>query len=84
MIGRVGGEEFSIFLPETDSAGAIKFAEKLCANIEILNPSITEDNEIKGYRKYRGCHKMAHHKTITDIQRDADRAMYHAEEKWQK
>lgn len=78
VIGRVGGEEFSIFLPETDSAGAIKFAEKLCANIEILNPSITEDNEIKVTASIGVATKMAHHKTITDIQRDADHAMYHA------
>ena len=78
VIGRVGGEEFSIFLPETDSAGAIRFAEKLRANIELLNPSIAEDNDIRVTASIGVASKMAHHKAITDIQRDADHAMYHA------
>ncbi len=78
VIGRVGGEEFSIFLPETDSAGAIRFAEKLRANIELLNPSIGENKDIIVTASIGVASKMAHHKAITDIQRDADHAMYHA------
>jgi len=78
VIGRVGGEEFSIFLPETDNSGAIKCAEKLRSNIELLNPSIGEDKHIRITSSIGIASKMEHHKSITDIQRDADHAMYHA------
>lgn len=78
VIGRVGGEEFSIFLPETDSTGAIEFAEKIRANIERLNPYIGENKRINITASIGVASKMVHHKAITDIQRDADHAMYHA------
>ncbi len=78
VIGRVGGEEFSIFLPETDNTRAINFAEKVRANIELLNPNIGEDRNISITASIGVASKMLHHKAITDIQRDADHAMYHA------
>lgn len=78
VIGRVGGEEFAIFLPETDNISAINFAEKLRANIELLNPSIGKDKKISITASIGVASKMLHHKAITDIQRDADHAMYHA------
>ncbi|WP_052435398.1 sensor domain-containing diguanylate cyclase [Sulfurospirillum cavolei] len=78
IVGRVGGEEFSIFLPETDNTSAINFAEKLRAKIELLNPSIGEDKNISITASIGVASKMVHHKAITDIQRDADHAMYHA------
>lgn len=78
VIGRVGGEEFSIFLPETGSNGAIKFAEKLRTNIELLNPSVGKNTNISITASLGVASKREHHKAITDIQRDADHAMYHA------
>lgn len=78
VIGRVGGEEFSIFLPETDSAGAIAFAETIRVNIEQLSPNIGDNKEISITASIGVASKMVHHKAITDIQRDADHAMYHA------
>lgn len=78
LSGRVGGEEFSIFLPETDNTRAINFAEKLRAHIESLNPSIDENRNISITASIGVASKMVHHKAITDIQRDADHAMYHA------
>lgn len=78
LIGRVGGEEFSIFLPDTDNTSAVNFAEKLRAKIELLNPNIGEDKNISITASIGVASKMTHHKSITDIQRDADHAMYHA------
>jgi diguanylate cyclase (GGDEF)-like protein len=46
LIGRVGGEAFSLFLPETDMSGAMIFAEKLRSNIEQLMPPVGIDKNI--------------------------------------
>ncbi len=43
-LGRIGGEEFSVFLPNTASAGALQLAESLRRTVEELNPSIGERN----------------------------------------
>lgn len=40
LVGRIGGEEFAILLPNTGSAGAMRLAETLRKSIENLNPSI--------------------------------------------
>lgn len=42
VLGRVGGEEFSVFLPNTDAEGAAALAESLRQNIETLMPSTGE------------------------------------------
>lgn len=77
VVGRVGGEEFSIFLPETDHNGAMLFAEKLRAKIEGLRPNVADKPlEITASIGVASC--LDHHKAIADIQRDADHAMYHA------
>ena len=78
VIGRVGGEEFSVFLPETDNQGALVFAEKLRAGIEQLSLSHPTFGEIRITTSIGVASKMAHHKAIADLQRDADHAMYHA------
>ncbi|WP_160052660.1 sensor domain-containing diguanylate cyclase [Shewanella litoralis] len=44
IIGRFGGEEFIIILPETDLQGAIISAERLRQNVEAMNISFNENN----------------------------------------
>ncbi|MBF0376277.1 MAG: GGDEF domain-containing protein [Desulfamplus sp.] len=77
VVGRVGGEEFSIYLPETDHNGALILAEKLRAKIEELMPSI-DGTTITITASIGVSSSSKHHKSIADIQRDADHAMYHA------
>jgi len=36
VLGRVGGEEFAVLLPETDEDGALKVLSRLCADIRAL------------------------------------------------
>ncbi|ABM03037.1 diguanylate cyclase with PAS/PAC sensor [Psychromonas ingrahamii 37] len=81
LIGRVGGEEFSLFLPETGMSGAMIFAEKLRSNIEQLLHPVGTDKNIGITASIGVASKLIHHKAIVDIQRDADHAMYHAKHK---
>jgi diguanylate cyclase (GGDEF)-like protein len=39
LLGRIGGEEFSILLPDTDTAGAVRLAEELRRAVEACRPS---------------------------------------------
>ena len=36
VLGRIGGEEFAVFLPQTDMVGALTLAEKIRHTIEVL------------------------------------------------
>lgn len=80
LLGRIGGEEFSVFLPDTGQAGAMLVAETLRREIESLMPvlpagavqitasigvaSSTETDRLTG--------------TMQRIQQHADQAMYQA------
>jgi diguanylate cyclase (GGDEF)-like protein/PAS domain S-box-containing protein len=46
LLGRLGGEEFGIFLPGTDAQGAMAFADKLRAHIE-ATPAPSDKGPIK-------------------------------------
>lgn len=77
VYGRIGGEEFSIYLPDTDRQGAMLLAEKLRMNIEQLLP-IIDGKPLKVTASIGVASNLPHHHSISDIQRDADHAMYHA------
>jgi len=44
-VGRLGGEEFAIFLPETDEEGAVSLAEKIRIALSNINPPHSADGE---------------------------------------
>ncbi|MDP5241381.1 GGDEF domain-containing protein [Uliginosibacterium sp. 31-16] len=79
-VGRVGGEEFSVFLPNTDLAGALRLAESLRLGIEALMPDI-------GSQRLRitasiGVARNQHsEQSMAEIQRLADQAMYDAKQR---
>lgn len=76
-LGRVGGEEFSVFLPNTNADGAVALAEAIRRNIEMLMPSMGEQN-LKITASI-GVAKNSHsEQTMLDIQKQADQAMYRA------
>lgn len=77
VYGRIGGEEFSVYLPGTDREGAMFLAEKLRVNIEQLMPVI-DGKPLKVTASIGVASNLPHHHSISDIQRDADHAMYHA------
>lgn len=45
IMGRLGGEEFAIFLPDADSQGALALAERLCALVQ-TQPLVDGDRSI--------------------------------------
>ena len=76
-LGRVGGEEFSVFLPNTDVQGAAALAESIRRNIETLMPSTGE--HIVQITASIGVARNGHgEQTMLDIQKQADQAMYRA------
>lgn len=78
-VGRIGGEEFSVFLPNTELAGALSLAETVRTEIENLMPCV-------GSQRLRitasiGVARNQHNaQSMADIQRLADQAMYNAKQ----
>jgi diguanylate cyclase (GGDEF)-like protein len=77
VVGRVGGEEFSVYFPETDHSGAMAIVEKVREKIESLMP-LMDGKNLRITASIGVASNLAHHKAIADILRDADHAMYHA------
>jgi diguanylate cyclase (GGDEF)-like protein len=79
-LGRIGGEEFSIFLPNTDIGGAVLLAENIRAAIEILMPS-TGEQQLKITASIGVARNQHSEQSMLEIQQQADQAMYHAKAK---
>ncbi len=75
IVGRIGGEEFSVLLPDTDQEGARQLAEKLRQDIEGLMPDIGEQR-LPITASIGVAAGGPQHKTVADVQRQADQAMY--------
>lgn len=74
-LGRIGGEEFSVFLPNTVRQGALHLAENVRTAIEALHPSIGERNlRITASIGVAVC--AASGEAMHAIQQKADQAMY--------
>jgi diguanylate cyclase (GGDEF)-like protein len=74
-VGRIGGEEFSIFLPNTDLEGARRLAETIRESIELLMPD-TGQQRLKITASIGVADSKAEHQTMRAIQQSADAAMY--------
>lgn len=75
--GRIGGEEFSLFLPDTDLGGALETGEKLRRNIENLEISV-DDRPIRITASIGVSENRSKSKTFSQVQKEADQAMYRA------
>lgn len=77
VLGRIGGEEFSIYLPETSGTGGIQIAESLRKAIERLHPSIGERTlPVTASIGVASCERIA--VSMQELQANADSAMYTA------
>ncbi len=82
VLGRIGGEEFSVFLPSTGKEGALAVAETLRKAVENLKPTLSEGYTLQvttsiGVATTQG----DWNESMALIQRRADAAMYQAKKK---
>ncbi|WP_196605562.1 sensor domain-containing diguanylate cyclase [Pectinatus haikarae] len=77
IVGRVGGEEIAVYLPQTDCYGAVALAEKIRTYIE-QSKFDAEEIIVTVTVSIGISANKPHHKTIEDIKKDADAAMYMA------
>lgn len=78
LVGRIGGEEFSIFLPHTDQAGAIRLAESLRLAIERAQPVVNHDTPLTITASIGVACGDRDPQPMQAIQQQADVAMYQA------
>lgn len=79
VVGRVGGEEFSVFLPNTDRQGALQLAETIRSTIEKLPPRIN-DQQLPVTASIGVACNRHNGQLMAEIQNLADQAMYHAKQ----
>ena len=77
LIGRIGGEEFSVLLSHTDAVQAQALAEKLRASLEALMPCL-DDRPLRVTASIGVASGHDSDASILEIQQRADRAMYQA------
>jgi diguanylate cyclase (GGDEF)-like protein len=77
LLGRIGGEEFSIFLPETPIAGALQVAENLRLAVQQCHPRIG-DTVLHITASIGVASRSPEAQTMHAIQQRADEAMYKA------
>ena len=84
-VGRIGGEEFLLLMPETDSQGAYKIAERLRAHIESATNQTKAPTPIKisisiGVATFQLSNSLQIERSIllNELIRQADMAMYEA------
>lgn len=77
VLGRIGGEEFSVFLPNTDMTGARSLAESLRQSIEALMPD-TGKQRLRITASIGVAGSQPDINSMREIQQRADEAMYHA------
>lgn len=77
-MGRVGGEEFSVFLPDTPNEGALRVAEHLRASVEQMSVEIAPGQMLRLTASVGVACGRGGEQTLHEIQEKADLAMYDA------
>jgi diguanylate cyclase (GGDEF)-like protein len=77
LLGRIGGEEFSVFLPDTALAGALEVGENLRLAIQECHPRVG-DTVLNITASIGVASRSSDAQTMQSIQQRADDAMYEA------
>ncbi len=80
LVGRVGGEEFSVFLFDAQLQSALELAERLRALIEGLMPEVGNGQRLKITASIGIAESGEGRQTMEALQRIADQAMYLAKQ----
>lgn len=80
LVGRIGGEEFSVLLPETGTDGALRLAEALRQSIEGLCPEIKDGQCLTVTASIGVAVAGVAPENIAELQRQADEGMYQAKQ----
>lgn len=80
VLGRVGGEEFSIFLPNTGQDAARQVAENMRQSIAALNIDIGQPQPLHISASIGVARNQHSDQAMKDIQQHADLAMYKAKQ----
>lgn len=76
VLGRIGGEEFLFFLPDTSADSAREVAEKLRLAIEAMRIPLADDTQLQVSASIGVSQSLPADSTVATIQRRADQAMY--------
>ncbi len=79
VLGRLGGEEFAVLLPETDVAGAVSVADRIRRSLSAA-PLTVVDGEGVSVTASFGVAKLEPDQSGDDLLRGADAALYRAKE----
>lgn len=79
FVGRYGGEEFAILLPNTDTASALFFCEKIRKKIAAIKIN-TKDSEVSVTMSFGISQVSVSDKTISEWISRSDNALYKAKE----
>jgi diguanylate cyclase (GGDEF)-like protein len=74
---RIGGEEFAILLPGTDSEGAVTVAERMRRSLSVV-PVLLADERTVSVTSSFGIAELAPEQSGDDLMRAADAALYRA------
>ncbi len=74
VIGRIGGEEFAVLLPNTTQDGACTLARRIVAAVQ-AKPAVHEQQCIN-YTVSIGASALSHHKSFGELLAQCDAALY--------
>jgi diguanylate cyclase (GGDEF)-like protein len=80
LLGRLGGEEFGILLPETSLGQALRVAERLRRDVAALRVS-ADQGELFGFTVSLGVAQLAAEENFEAVMQRADRLLYQAKER---
>ena len=80
VLGRLGGEEFAVLLPESDAAGASTVAEILRRDAEATPIDLAVGTTVRITASFGVAAATGQDDTVADLLRRADEALYRAKE----
>lgn len=80
IISRIGGEEFVVLMPYTDTDGAYTLAEKLRASVAAIPEPIPCDKQRQVTISIGVAYDLRSDTSVIDMQKRADQAMYQAKQ----